>query len=403
MNVNAKPQLDFAKVIPKLACEELWEYATSPNSACKDLKDAAYQSLQQPTDFPPMAAAIVSGDRVALAVDPNIPQLAEVLQGVLKAVKETEASEIDIVLGDEAGDATLLEIRACSGEGVQVIRHDPSNREALRYLGADKMADPIYLNRRLVDADFVIPILAERPDDHSSLIDRTGIFPFFSDAASRIRYYQPSQEDAETVSDPSEPAWLLGVQIMMSVGSNKDGNVGTVTSGTPDAIRKQLKSSRRPPDEFPPPASLVIASLDGNSQQQTWQNAARALQAATRYSDSGGTIVLWTAIEQEPFGSLLLLSDRERRPEHPIQPDTEGDFPDWDPFVNPAKTIAELGEEHRILVHSRISRDTIESLGIGSLENADELAKLVQSFETCGVLRAAQFAGNATDAVPRTV
>ena len=304
------------------------------------------------------------------------------------------------MIGDEASDETLVDVQAVAGDVVQVVRHEASHRESLRYLGADVAAHPIYLNRSLVDADFVLPIVAGRPKDESGLLDGTGIFPFYSDSCSRARFYQSDEPVEEAPSDPSEPAWLLGVQIMLSVTPNSEACVGEIIAGTPDAIEKQRKSARQAPDGFPPPAKLVIASLDGSRQQQTWQNAARAIAAAERYCEPSGTIVLWSQIEEAPSRSLAGIGD-EKSPIHSQTPPAEGEFPSWDPTLNPARTFVRVGRQHRVLVHAAMNGELIEALGLGWIEDVDELTKLIRSHDSCGVLRAAQFAGASVDAIPR--
>lgn len=401
MSTQPSHPLNFSEIVPRLKGDDLWEYDCGSKGHCESVADEVFQALQRPSDFPPMGAAIVSGDRVAIAVDPNTPQVAEVLRGALNAVRATEASDIDVVVGDEATEETLAEIKQVAGDVVRVIRHQPSDRESLRYLGADAAAHPIYLNRALVDADFVLPIVVGRPKDESGLLDGTGIFPFYSDACSRARFFQSDEPAEEAPSDPSEPAWLLGVQIMMSVTPNNEGTVGEVTAGTPEAIQKLRKTARRAPDGFPPPAKLVIASLDGSMQQQTWQNAARAIAAAARYCEPSGTIVLWSQIKEEPSGSLAGISEGDG-PVHESIPPAEGEFPTWDPKINPARTLGRIGNDYRILVHASIEGELIEALGLGWIENAEELANLTASHDSCGVLRAAQFAGDAVDALPRT-
>lgn len=401
--MSAQPSQDFnfSKIVPQLRGDDLWEYDCGSRGRCESVADEVFQTLQRPSDFPPIGAAIVSGDRVAIALDPNTPQVSEVLQGVLNAVRETEATDIDVVLGDEATDETLGEVQRVAGEVVRVIRHEPSDRESLRYLGADAAAHPIYLNRALVDADFVLPVVVGRPKDESGLLDGTGIFPFYSDACSRARFFQSDEPSDDAPSDPSEPAWLLGVQIMLSVTPNNEGVTGEVTAGTAEAIGKLRRTARRAPDGFPPPAKLVIASLDGSTQQQTWQNAARGIAAAARYCEPSGTIVLWSQIKEEPVHSLNGLSEGVRLV-HESMPPAEGEFPSWDPSINPAHTFARIGNDYRILVHASIEGELIEAMGLGWIENVEELVNLTATHDSCGVLRAAQFAGDAVDALPRT-
>lgn len=399
MSRTDKQISDFAEISGLLQSKQVWEYQSGTRRSCRDVARQAFNALQQPDDFPPIGAALVPGDRVAMAVDPNVPQLIEVIQGTMKALSQSELGEIDIVVWDECHEQTFAAIQNEVGESARVVRHRSSNRESLRYLGADDDADPVYVNRLLVDADFVLPIVAGRPLDTRCQHDLTGVFPNFADSASRLRHRaqravkaQDAKQDAPYLP---ETAWLLGVHIMMCVTASTTGQVGEIIAGTPDAMRKQLTASRRALAEFPPPASLVIASLDGDSQQQTWGNAARAISAASRYAKPGGTIVLWGAIDEPPGGKLLTIGDSAglTSTEQPI----DDGFPRWDATVDTAGAMERIAADYRLLIHAHLEDDLIESMGFGSVASTDELVRLSQSFDSCGFLRAAQFAGTTTD------
>ena len=145
-------------------------------------------------------------------------------------------------------------------------------------------------------------------------------------------------------------------------------------------------------------ASEGLASMDGDSQQQSWCNAARAIAAAARYAQPDATIVLWSAIDDPPSGQLLNLADARvaADPGSNGEP-LEEDFPPWVESTVTARTIARIAADHRLLIHSRLEEETIESMGLASIESVEELTRLSRTFNTCGVLRAAQFAGTTID------
>lgn len=404
MTANSNNEcLDVSRAISALECDQISQYQAWFAGSCADVVSETLEALQQPSDFPPVDAAIVSGDRIALAVDPNVPSVADVIAGSVKAFAHTEADHIDIVFWDEASDELLGEVERTVGDGIGVFRHCSSDRASLRYLGADRLADPIYLDRRLVDADFVLPIVTGRPLDTCCVHDMSGVFPWFADSRSRARHRaqlaSESQPSCEAAGPIEESSWMLGVQIMVAVTASDSGAAAEVMAGTPDALRKRLTPSRRPEGGFPPSAPLVVASLDGQFAQQSWSNAARAAAAASRFTSPGGTIVLWTAIDQAPQGRLCSAGDPVLESELAQGADEQSDeeFPAWDPSIESARTLARIASEHRLLVHSRLPADTIESMGLAALESADDLTRLSRSFDECGVLRAAQYAGTTVD------
>ena len=399
--------MQFSSDLRQLASTDVWEYDCLTKRRNLDVIDEVVGALNAPADFPPMDAAIVPGDRVAIALDPNIPQIENVLSGVFKTLSQSDISGIDIVFWEEASDEIIRRAKSvCDEHSVSVHRSD--RREGLRYLAADDDADPVYLNRTIVDADFVLPVQSVRSLDGFFDRDLTGIFPSLADSAAQSRFFA-SRETVErkpaVVKMSRESRFLLGVQLVLTVTVNAEGSIGEIIAGTPEAIGKRVLPIRRQPDEFPPNADLVVASLDGDAQQQTWPNAVRAAEAACRYTQPEGTIVVWTDIDTLPHGSLQRIdgnSDRtlkenlmdggELIPGDALN--SEDGFPKLDPQRVWADALSRVMSEHRVLIRTNLESADLESMGVGVIETASELAHLSESFATCGVLRAAQFAGS---------
>ena len=49
-------------------------------------------ALAEPLEFPPLAAGIVPGDRVAIAVDEDVPCVAEIVRGAVEVSAKQRAS-----------------------------------------------------------------------------------------------------------------------------------------------------------------------------------------------------------------------------------------------------------------------------------------------------------------------
>jgi hypothetical protein len=284
---------------------------------------------------------------------------------------------------------------------VAVIHHRCDVRESLCYLAADVDAEPIYLSRALVEADFVLPIVAVRPMNLSRRGDLTGVFPSLCDSATRARFADkiaagsaadPAMKSGNTIAE--EIPWLLGVQLILTVTANANGAAGEIHAGTVEAIAKRITPTLRLPDPVPPLAALVIAALDGDQQQQTWENVVRAADAALDYAEPDATIVIWSSLAEPPAGALLAIDSDF--PDPPFAETDRGDgeaLPTWDRSVTLAQRLGQMSEGHRLMLHSRLAREVVEPMGIGVVESAHELANLSRNFESCGVLRAASFAG----------
>lgn len=405
--MSASNSVNFDDVLASLPSEHVWEYAIGAKKMLADASQSTARALQAPLDFPPLGAAIVPGDQIALAVDPNVPQLGDVIEGVVDSLSQTEAAAIEVVLWEEATDETIEELRRRFPHQ-QVTRHQCDDRASLRYMAADPAGNALYLNRVLVDADFALPVIAHRPMDIVCRHDVTGVYPLMSDSATQYRHHlqvsQPNEPEGERNED--QVPWLLGVNLMVAVKANWSGQVGEIIAGTPEAIGKQVSPVRRRSDDFPPPASMLIASLDGGQQQQTWRNAARAAVAASRYVQPGGTIAIWSKICQQPGGKLQMLDELDLgamldSDPQKISVDASGAFPIWYADDMDAYALARVTSEFRVLVHSGLDEHVIESMGLGCISSARELGNLCASSESCGVLRSAQFAGSTIDAPHR--
>ncbi|MFG0288553.1 MAG: transcriptional regulator [Rhodopirellula sp. JB044] len=303
------------------------EYRSSPrDDSAEAITRLAEISMQTPVDYPSVSDAILAGDHVAFAVDPNVPRVAEVLEGAVKVARACEAARVSIVLWPEASDACYQSLSqrfhnippddeasdnaqplpsAPDEMLINVSRHSARDRRELRYVAADADAEAIYLARDLVDADFTIPIVAARAVDAIERLDKTGVFPMFADS-STVHRFQNSSSRETSEGSANEVGWLLGVQLLMMVSADAAGGVARILTGTPDAIRNELdtlhteKGSDTNESETRPTSELVVAALDGDANVQTWPNVARAVIAASRHLDGDGTIVVWSRLTESP-------------------------------------------------------------------------------------------------------
>ena len=388
--------MNFESHLSEIASADCLRHHPVDSVASADPFEETLSALRAPIDYPAMTEAIVPGDSVAVAVDPNTPQVERVLAAVIQLLEKSDAATISVVVGDEALPSTMQSIADVAGETAEVDVHQPANRDALRFLGPDASGYPIYLNRFLVDADFVLPITSGRCGDLDCQSDLYGFFPTFSDSASRLRLMHPPREIDAEPTDPNEPAMLLGAQLMLSVTSSDAGQAAQIVAGTTIAVRKKLQETRHAP-KGKSQTSLVVASLDGNQQQQTWHNLARAAAAAARLVDTSGTLVFLTHISEPPTSCLLrICDDTAEFSKSPETPSGE-EFPLWDPTLTPAYTLRKLSQEYRILLHSDLPPEEAEALGIGTIQSGAELANLTRSFANCSILRAASFHGPTYD------
>ena len=103
------------------------------------------------------------------------------------------------------------------------------------------------------------------------------------------------------------------------------------------------------------------------------------------------TIVVWSNLIQPPQSELAILDDL---PFDFLQANSEqqelvNGLPRWQRFQALAAALQPLLRQHRVLLHSGLDRDVVESIGMGVIESEEELANLCRNFSSCNVLHAA--------------
>ena len=184
----------------------------------------------------------------------------------------------------------------------------PNDERELCLVGMTKRHGPLVVNRTIFDADLVLPIGCTRRD-RRGVYD--SLFPRFSNAEALARFRTPSRLDsaaaiAELRRETNEAGWLIGVPMVMEVIPAADEKVAQVVAGEPHAVAKRAKQFYREQWAFRSPqrASLVIATVTGGSQAQTWQNVGRALATAKRLATEDGAVAICSNLEQPPGESL---------------------------------------------------------------------------------------------------
>ena len=366
-----------------------------PAQSIENVTAEVDHSLKNPIDFPDWTSAIVPGDHVVLAVDPSVPQLAQLVSAIAQVVFEADAGQMDVVLWDEATDETVEAIRTELPEKSRVIRHRGESRRDVRYLAADEGADPVYLNRLLVDADLVLPVVVDRWGSKADEEDPLGIFPMLADSSSRIRH-QAGKSNIPMTQTHS-PSWLLGVQMALAVVPSQSGEIAKMVAGTFVGIRAELGRTNR----SIPHADLVIAILSGGQATQTWHNVVRGILSAMEGNEDP-TIVLWTALAH-PLGHVVRPEFNEEPPEDdqvelgdgiPASTSDE-DFPSWSPSDQPITFMKSIESDARVFLRSELEEEIVEATGIAALKNLEELARLSEGFDHARIVPSAQYLASA--------
>jgi len=349
-------------------------------------------ALADPIDFPPLSQATVPGDRVAIVVAPGLPQMPTLVAGVVYALVEqgTHPEDITILLAPQIASEQFVDPVSLLPEDVKsavnVVTHDLDDSDAVSYLAASSKGDPIYVSRVIYDADVVVPIGTFRLDPRLGPSNvHESFFPTFSDRKTLERFLNGERDSKKHAQAVDEAVWLLGVQFTVQVIPGPDDSVLNVLAGDCNAVASRGKALCESAWRFkiPARASMVLATIDGGPQQQTWENFVRALIAASRAVEDDGVIVICSEVNRvaPPVASRIGTASNDLDEEQSLDA----------PGIADA-VISELCEQARVFLLSGLSSDLVEDLGIAYVEKPEEVIRLSRQHDSCILVSSAQYA-----------
>ncbi len=370
------------------------------NAAVADPARALTEAIASPLDFPALGQAIIPGDRVAIALGDGVPQVgpmtAALIESLLKA--GVGAGDIVVLVSPESAESYGQQFEQGLPEAVrrriEIAVHDRGHRDQLSYLAADHEGEAVYINRRLFDADVVLPVGCVRLEAAGDSPGVNGaLYPTFSDAAALNRYREnvlDSNGDglAERRREADEVAWLLGVLMTIQIVPGAADDVLHVIAGHAESVERQASALAHAAWNCPVPrrSELVIAAIDGGDQQQTWNNLARALEAAGRVVTTDGVIALCTELAEPPGPALRSIAgaqdfdDAMRSLRGQQSEDTAA-----------AYALAQALDRNRVYLLSRLDESTVEELGMAPVASLADLSRLASHHESCLLLPNAQY------------
>jgi nickel-dependent lactate racemase len=353
------------------------------------------KALANPCDYPPLENATVPGDTVAIAVDHDTPQFLEVIAGTLAAFHSAgvEISNITLLLAPEfENDKSGQEaIRKLLGDEISLAIHQPDDSEKTAMLGVTQAGLALRLNRILCDADLVIPIGPTRGSEKQAH-PVGSLFPRFSDSETIGRFNAPASQETSTdreklAQEIIESDWMLGVGLALEIVPGPNGEVARVCCGTPQGVAKLASDEfkRVWSVEVPHRADLVLATITGDTSQQTWLNLSRAIEIAEDLLEPGGAIAICSEIDKRPGASGKRLHDAQdmAKVEKQLLKDQHSDSA-------AALVLCRQLQRGTVYLKSNLASGVIEALGLAPIDSDQELARLAKSYRQCLVLEEAQ-------------
>jgi hypothetical protein len=394
-------------------------------SGSVDIPQAVADALGNPIDFPSIDLALVPGDCVAIAVHESLPHPEPIVKAIVEwLLSKHPASDLSIrvvlapgnesltqelddwlatrwPVSDLAGDlsvdqatdqATAKSITEStpSNSLQRVLCHDPDDQQNLEYIFATEQSEAIYLNRELVEADFVIPIYRwlepKDPRGHDPYV----VLPAFGDRATQARYAKSWLEQHEpargTHKKASESGWLAGIQYAIGAVANQEGLIAMLVGGAPETVDKvcsQGVHAAPNPTETPSQEGfeLVVVELVDPLRVPSWNQVASAAWSAQRWlSPAGRIVVVATSLAEVTPGIGALASDD---PDEELQ-QTLLTSSLQDAYA--AAILRDIQSRRSVYVQSQVDPELLESLGFASIRDPSELERLMQKSKRVGVM-----------------
>lgn len=364
--------------------------------ALGEVGPAVRRALTEPLDYPPLARGMTPGDRVVLALEPGLPQAAQIVAAVVACLIEAgvDADGITVLRSQADAHHQAPDPRAALPgpwrKRVGLATHDPADRKQLAYLAALDSGEPILLNRLLTEADVVLPLGAIGKRGSLGYHGIHGaVYPTFSATETQGKFFAAGVFHRDLayrrhlVRQCDEVGWLLGIQFTIQVVPGGGDAVLGVLAGQCDAVRRVGWQRYRAAWGFaaPPRASLVVAAIEGNASQQTWTQVGEALHVAAKLAETGGAVALLCDLQSPPGPVLQRLAAR-RSPKAALR--ALARHPCEEALV--AVQLCHALHRGHVYLLSRLDPATVESLEMAPLGHPEELARLVRRHSSCIVL-----------------
>jgi lactate racemase len=375
------------------------EFGTPRGQALADTAAATTAALGDPLNFPPLRQCTTPGDQVVLALDRGVPEVTLVTAATIRALVEAGIDPDGITVlrnraGADAGDPCQM-VAESLRRRIKLLTHDPADRRQLAYLAASESGEAILVNRALHEADVILSLGCLRADAAAGYFGIHGcVFPAFSDAKTLQRFRSvgslggPNSRRRELTAEVDHVAWLLGVNFTLQLVPAAGDRVLHVLAGESEAVRLRGRELYDAAWNWPVTerASLVVAAIEGGSDQQTWENVGRALQVAGKFADEDGAIAVCCEVSEGPGPAMQQMARlgsrgaavRQVKKERPAD-------------ALPAVQLAHALERHKVYLLSRLDPSVVEELDVIPIAQPDELHRLAHQHRFCILLSNAQY------------
>jgi len=243
--------------------------------------------------------ALTPDDHVAVVIDPRLPHLAPMLAEVLRHIGSAGVAPAAVTIISPPGvPQTWIDELPDEFADVTAETHDPADAKKHAYLATTQGGRRVYMNRSLVEADFMIALTGRRYDLARFYGGaEVALFPELSNAETRAAHAGPYTREAPWGGreEAREVAWLLGTPFFVQAIEGAGDTIQQVVVGMVDSsdtgrdaqnARWKCVAGER--------AEVVVAAVSGARERITFTDLARAAANAARAAVPGGRVALLT-------------------------------------------------------------------------------------------------------------
>jgi hypothetical protein len=262
----------------------------APTASATELLRAA---LRNPVGLNlPLRHAFTPDDRVAVVLDDRLPHLHELLAELLTEVQagQVPLSNVTVVLSPTGSEEWVDDLPDELGD-IHVEVHEPTDTKKLAFLGPTPAGRMVYLNRTVVEAEFVIVLSGRRFAPFGGYEGaEAALFPALSNAETLggVSTAASRKEEAERV------AFQLGTPFFVQIIEGEGDSVAEVVAGigTVTTVGRKRQKARwgcRVSEK----ADLVIVGAGGSGRVGVGEFAV-AVGNGRKCLDDGGRLVILT-------------------------------------------------------------------------------------------------------------
>ena len=365
-------------------------------AAARTLVTAA---ADEPVAGPPLAAHVVPGDRVVIALAGAVPRAADVVAAVVERLATAGAppGEVTVLAAPPLEvsvrpAAHAIAVAPPGGVGATAT-FDPASEPQTSYMAADEAGRPIHLARALVDADVVVTVGGWSWDAAFGGRSLEGeLWPAFSRRQCRLDLVRSialrGRRGLEAWKAANrEATWQLGSLASLRLVAGAGGTLAAAAFGPPETAAARARAAAegwRP--VVSAPAAIAIASL--SDPRGGVAALLRAVAAAARVTHPGGTICVASRLDERP--GVIFARWREGAPLEPLVKEAVGT---GDPVLVAdafrTRFFARALGDRRLVLLSDLDEEALGDLDIGHAATPEVVERLAHRAASLTILHEA--------------